>query len=82
MIGSLDMIQHFQLILKMMNAKRVIEVGTFTGYTSMSLAQVLPDDGELFTFDIDHSQTAFNIWKEANVAHKVNYIADLNSLQT
>ena len=74
MIGSLDMIQHFQLLLKTMNATRVIEVGTFTGYTSLSLAQVLPDNGELFTLDIDHSQTAFNIWQEANVAHKVHFM--------
>ena len=66
------MVQLFQLIAKSIGAKRVIEVGTFTGYTSLSLAQVLPDDGEVYTLDCDDSLVAYDIWNEAGQAKKVS----------
>ncbi len=41
------------LLVKISNARRVIEVGTFSGYGTLSMAGALPDDGELFTCEID-----------------------------
>ncbi|QPJ62569.1 MAG: methyltransferase [Candidatus Nitronauta litoralis] len=41
------------LLVKISNARRVVEVGTFSGYGSLSMAEALPEDGELFTCEID-----------------------------
>lgn len=71
MLGSLDMVQYFQLLLKAIGAKKCLEIGTFTGYTTLSMAQVVPDDGQVVTCDVDDKRVAFDIWKEANVDHKV-----------
>jgi caffeoyl-CoA O-methyltransferase len=40
-----------------MGARRVIEIGTFTGYSGLSMAEALPDEGELITCDIDPHAT-------------------------
>lgn len=37
------------LLIKISGARRVLEVGTFTGYSALTMAEALPDDGELFT---------------------------------
>jgi caffeoyl-CoA O-methyltransferase len=39
-------------------ARRVLEIGTFTGFSGLSMAEALPDDGELITCDIDPKATA------------------------
>jgi predicted O-methyltransferase YrrM len=71
MMGALDCVQHFQLILKAMNAKKVLEVGCFTGSTALSFALALPDDGKVITTDITDKFVFQDIWKEAGVDHKV-----------
>lgn len=48
-----------RLIAKLIGARRIIEVGTFGGYSAISMAEALPDDGELFTCDIDPVAIAF-----------------------
>tara|TARA_B100000686_G_C16778634_1_gene970269 strand:- start:442 stop:1074 length:633 start_codon:yes stop_codon:yes gene_type:complete len=42
-----------RLLAFLIKAKRIIEVGTFSGYSTISMAEALPDDGELFTCDED-----------------------------
>ena len=37
-------------------ARRVLEIGMFTGYSALSVAEVLPDDGQLITLDIDEER--------------------------
>lgn len=56
-----------KLIVQLLGAKKVIEVGTFTGYSSLSLAEGLDGDGEVHTFDIDPVATdvARKYWKQA-----------------
>lgn len=39
-------------------ARRVLEIGTFTGFSGLSMAEALPDDGELITCDVDPKATA------------------------
>jgi caffeoyl-CoA O-methyltransferase len=40
-------------LLRLNNSKRVLEFGTFTGYSALAMAQNLPEDGEVITFDKD-----------------------------
>ena len=63
--------------LKMMthvvDAKRVLEIGTFTGYSALCFAEALSDDGEVITCDIDPESTAFaqNYWDQSPVGGKI-----------
>jgi caffeoyl-CoA O-methyltransferase len=41
------------MLAKLIGAKRILEIGTFGGYASLSMAEALPEDGELFTCDVD-----------------------------
>jgi caffeoyl-CoA O-methyltransferase len=47
-----------RLMVKLTQAKRVVEIGTFTGYSALFMAEALPEDGELHTFDINEKTTA------------------------
>ena len=71
MTGSIEVAQHFQVLLKSMNAKRAIEIGSFTGYTAMTMAMALPDDGFVVACDVTDKYIAKNIWKESGIYHKV-----------
>lgn len=83
MMGSVDEIQLFQVLIKSMGAKKCLEIGCFTGYTTLCLAEAMPDDGFIFTCDITDEAVAKEIWKEAGVANKVYFcrILDLNSFR-
>lgn len=43
---------HLQIFAKLVDAKKVVEVGTYTGYSSLSVALVLPEGGRLVTCDV------------------------------
>jgi predicted O-methyltransferase YrrM len=45
--------QFLALLVRLLGAKRVLEVGMFTGYSALMMASALPDDGELITMDVD-----------------------------
>ena len=45
-------------LVRATGARKVVEIGTFTGYSSLMMAEGLPDDGELITLDIDPQATA------------------------
>jgi predicted O-methyltransferase YrrM len=47
-----------KLIVRMIAARRVLEIGTFTGYSALAMAEGLPDGGEIVTCDIDPKATA------------------------
>ena len=40
-------------------ARRILEIGTYTGYSALSMAQVLPDGGEVITLELDEQRAAF-----------------------
>ncbi|CAF1133038.1 unnamed protein product [Adineta ricciae] len=71
-LGSTDEAQFFQVLIRLMNGKRAIEIGTFTGYTSLTIALALPSDGELITCDISDEYIRKDIWKRAGVYDKIN----------
>lgn len=47
-----------RMMVRMTGARRVLELGTFTGYSTLAMAEGLPDDGEIITCDIDPETTA------------------------
>jgi caffeoyl-CoA O-methyltransferase len=58
-----------------LRAKRVLELGTFTGYSSISMALALPPDGRLITCDVNEETTAIarRYAEEAGVADRIDY---------
>ncbi len=62
------------LIAKLIGAKRYLEVGVFTGYSSLSVALALPADGKVVALDVSKEFTdqARLYWKEAGVASKID----------
>ena len=71
---SPDQGQFMALLLKLMNARRVIEIGTYTGYSALTMALALPKDGELIACDVSREWTSIGerYWKKANVADKID----------
>ena len=72
MIGSADAAQFFEMLIRVSNFKRCIEVGTLSGYTSMAMALAVPDDGLVVTLDIDDKYVRRDIWKKAGVDKKID----------
>ncbi|STY28431.1 O-methyltransferase [Legionella wadsworthii] len=66
--------QLMQLLLRLLRAKNVLELGTFTGYSALAMSLMLPDDGKLITCDINREWTgkAHPFWKEAKQEHKID----------
>jgi caffeoyl-CoA O-methyltransferase len=65
--------QFMGLFLRVMGAKRVLEVGTFTGYSSTAMALALPEDGKVITCDRSEEWTAIarRYWKKAGVEQRI-----------
>jgi caffeoyl-CoA O-methyltransferase len=47
-----------QMLLTLIGARRVLELGTFTGYSALTFAEVLPEGGQVVTLDVDPKNTA------------------------
>ena len=61
------------LLVKLIGAKRILEIGTFTGYSSTAMALALPADGRILCLDVSREWTdiARQAWADAGVADKV-----------
>ena len=72
-IGS-DQGQFMQLLVKLIGARRCIEIGVFTGYSSLAVALALPPDGRIIACDVSEEWTAIarKHWKMAGVDGKVD----------
>ena len=66
--------QFMALLVKLTGARRIIEIGTFTGYSSLSMARALPEDGYLLCCDVndDWTSIARRYWHKAGVADRIN----------
>lgn len=66
--------QFLMLLLKLIRAVRTIEVGVFTGYSSLCTALTLPDNGQIIACDVSAEWTAVarRYWIEAGVADKIS----------
>jgi caffeoyl-CoA O-methyltransferase len=62
------------LLVRMLDARRVVEVGTFTGYSALAMAMALPPGGRIVCCDISEEYTAVarRYWKEAGVADRID----------
>ncbi|MCB0083413.1 MAG: class I SAM-dependent methyltransferase, partial [Caldilineaceae bacterium] len=71
---SPDQGQFLRLLIKMLGAKRTLEVGVFTGYSSLSVALVLPDDGQIIACDVSEEYTSIarRYWHAAGMHHKID----------
>jgi O-methyltransferase len=65
--------QQMALLARAVGARRVVEVGTFTGYSALCVAEALPPDGKLWCCDVSEEWTAIGrrYWKEAGVDGKI-----------
>jgi predicted O-methyltransferase YrrM len=65
--------QFMQLLVKLLGARRYVEVGVFTGYSSLAVALALPADGKVLACDVSEEFTAVarRYWKEAGVAARI-----------
>lgn len=66
--------QFLSLIIQLMGARHTLEVGVFTGYSSLAVALALPEDGRITACDISEEYTAIarRYWQEAGVDHKID----------
>ena len=65
--------QFMALLIPLMGARKALEIGVFTGYSSLCVAMALPPDGKLVACDVsdEWTQIARRYWKEAGVEHKI-----------
>ena len=63
-----------QFLVRLLGARRALEVGTFTGYSALVVAEALPDDGRLIACDVSEEWTAIGrrFWERAGVADKID----------
>ena len=66
-LSSPDQCEHMKFILQISKAKKGIEIGVFTGYSALCMAEALPEDGKLIGIDISEEFTSLGkkYWKEA-----------------
>lgn len=65
-----------KMLVSMIRPQRVLEIGTFSGYSAISMAEGLPDDGKLYTFEINDEMEDFTRpWIEGStIADKIEFI--------
>jgi len=68
--------QLMALLVKLIGARRTIEIGTFTGYSALTVALALPADGKVLACDISAAYTSIGkpFWQRAGVADKIELV--------
>jgi O-methyltransferase len=68
-----DQAAFLQLLVQLMRARRCLEIGTFTGYSALSMALALPPGGRIVCCDVSEEWTALarRYWKKAGVERKI-----------
>ena len=70
---SPDQGQLMALLVRLIGARRTIEIGTFTGYSALTVALALPDDGRVLACDLsdEYTRVGLPFWREAGVESKI-----------
>ena len=75
-----------QMLVRLLGAKRCIEIGTFTGYSALAVALALPPNGRIVCCDVSEEWTSIGkrFWKQAGVLRKIDLrlAPALRTLQT
>jgi predicted O-methyltransferase YrrM len=68
--------QFMALLVRMIGARRILEIGTFTGYSALWMALALPADGQLVASDVSEEWTtiACRYWAEAGVSERIDLL--------
>lgn len=71
-----DAAQLMAMLLKIVNAKKTIEIGVFTGYSLLLTALTIPEDGQIIAIDVNREtyEIGLPVIKKAGVDHKINFI--------
>jgi O-methyltransferase len=69
-----DQGQFLALLARLVGARRCLEIGVFTGYSSLAVAMALPEDGTILALDVSEEWTSIarRYWKKAGVDHKID----------
>lgn len=62
------------LLVRLLGARRTLEIGTFTGYSALAVAEALPEDGQVVACDVSEEWTAVGreAWRSAGLEHKID----------
>ncbi len=65
--------QFMAMLVRLMSAREILEIGTFTGYSALAMALALPPDGHIVACDVNAEWTAIGrrYWREAGVAERI-----------
>jgi caffeoyl-CoA O-methyltransferase len=68
--------QFMQLLVKLLGARRALEIGVFTGYSALTVALALPEDGHLLALDVseEFTQVGRPHWERAGVAGRIELV--------
>lgn len=74
MLSAPDQGQFMALLIQLIGARKTLEIGVFTGFSSLSLALALPPDGKLIACDVSEEFTSIarRYWEQAGVTHKID----------
>jgi len=66
--------QFFQFLVRLIGARRSLEIGVFTGYSALAVAEVLPPNGTLVACDLseEYTDVARRYWREAGVEERID----------
>ena len=76
MLGGSDGAEFLANLIKASGAKRGFEIGVFTGYSTLTMAMALPEDGEIIAIDINKEFTDLGEehWEKSQVENKINLV--------
>jgi caffeoyl-CoA O-methyltransferase len=75
-MGSPDELQLLQNLVRCIGGKKTLDIGVFTGYSALTIALVLPEDGKVVACDITEEFLSIGrpAWKKAGVEHKIDFV--------
>jgi caffeoyl-CoA O-methyltransferase len=82
MVGDVEG-RFLEFLVRLIGARRVVELGTFTGYSSLSMARGLPEGGRVYSLDVNEKTTAVakRYAEEAGLADRIDYRVGSSGLE-